>query len=120
MPRKPRILWPPDPPPVADVPCPLCGRPIAEPANRHHLLPLSRGGKGTETILLHKICHDKIHSVLSEAELQRHYTTIEALRGHEEIARFIRWVRNKPPEFYDRSVRQHRDDRPRRGTGRGG
>lgn len=88
--------------------CPLCGRLLAEPCNRHHLLPLSKGGKGTTTIMLHKICHDKIHSVLTEMELKRHYHTIERLQQQEEIAKFIRWVQNKPPQFYDRSVKQKR------------
>lgn len=88
--------------------CPLCNRLLAPPANRHHLIPLSRGGKGTTTVLMHKICHDKIHSVLTEAELKRSYHTLEALQQHEEIARFIRWVSSRPPEFYDRSVRRKR------------
>jgi hypothetical protein len=86
--------------------CPLCNRQIAEPANKHHLLPLSKGGKGTPTILLHKICHDKIHSVLSEIDLKRHYHTIDRLQQHEEIAKFIRWVQRKEPQFYDRSARR--------------
>ncbi len=88
--------------------CPLCSRVLAQPANRHHLIPLSRGGKGTTTVLMHKICHDKIHSVLTEAELKRSYHTIEALQQQPEIATFIRWVSSRPPEFYDRSVRRKR------------
>ncbi|RYF97373.1 MAG: HNH endonuclease [Chitinophagaceae bacterium] len=85
--------------------CPLCGRPIADPWNKHHLIPVSKGGKHTPTIILHKICHDKIHAVLSEIELKREYHTIEKLSKHPEIEKFIRWVRNKEPEFYDTSVR---------------
>ncbi len=100
--KEPEIL------PEITTQCPLCERPLAPPANRHHLIPLSRGGRGTTTVLMHKICHDKIHSVLTEAELKRSYHTIEALQQHEEIARFIRWVAARPPEFYDRSVRRKR------------
>lgn len=85
--------------------CPLCGRHLAEPYNKHHLLPLSKGGKNTTTILLHKICHDKIHAVFTEIELKRHYNKIESLQQHEEMAKFIKWVQNKEPEFYDKSVR---------------
>jgi hypothetical protein len=88
--------------------CPLCGRPLAEPSNRHHLLPLSKGGKGTTTVLMHKVCHDKIHAVLTEMELKRYYHTIERLQQQEDIARFIKWVQNKPPQFYDRSVKKKR------------
>lgn len=89
-----------------DNDCPLCGRQLAHPFNRHHLLPLSKGGRGTTTVLLHKICHDKIHSVLTEMELKRHYNTIERLQENEEIATFLRWVSKKEPQFYDRSVRK--------------
>jgi len=89
-----------------DVDCPLCGRPLAHPYNRHHLLPLSKGGKGTTTVLLHKICHDKIHSVFTEMELKRHYNTIEKLKADEEVATFLKWVTKKEPQFYDGSVRK--------------
>lgn len=85
--------------------CALCGRPLAEPCNKHHLLPLSKGGKGTETVMLHKICHDKIHAVLSEMDLKKHYNTIERLQQHEDISKFIRWVRKKEPEYYDKSAK---------------
>lgn len=85
--------------------CPLCGRELAKPSNKHHLLPKSKGGKNTPTILLHKICHDKIHAVFKEIELKKSYNTIEKLQQHEEITKFINWVRNKEPEFYDKSVK---------------
>jgi hypothetical protein len=85
--------------------CPLCGRELAEPANKHHLIPVSKGGRNTPTILLHKICHDKIHAVFTENELKRQYNTIELLQQQEEINRFIKWVRKKEPEFYDKSVK---------------
>lgn len=88
--------------------CPLCERTLAPPCNRHHLLPLSKGGKGTQTILLHKICHDKIHAVFSEMELKRHYHTIERLKEQEEIKAFLLWVRKKEPEYYDKSIRKNR------------
>lgn len=85
--------------------CALCKRDLAQPFNRHHLLPLSEGGKGTTTIMLHKICHDKIHAVFTEKELKQHYYTIEKLQQHEEIEKFIRWIRKKEPQFYDKSVK---------------
>lgn len=86
--------------------CPLCGRPLAGLCNRHHLLPLSKGGKGTETVLMHRICHDKIHAVFTETELKRYYNTIVNLQQNKEIAQFIKWVRKKEPEYYDKSVKQ--------------
>lgn len=80
--------------------CPLCDRPIPpELESRHHLVPKLRGGKHGPIAVLHTICHSKIHSRFSETELARVYNTIEALRGDEEIARFVNWVSKRPPEF---------------------
>jgi len=84
-------------------PCPICGRElIAGPSvNEHHLIPRSR--KGKETITLHRICHSKIHSLFSEKELAMEYNTADKLRAHPEMQKFIKWVRKKDPEFYDRN-----------------
>ncbi|WP_101067260.1 HNH endonuclease family protein [Roseovarius salinarum] len=81
--------------------CPLCGRPIPEgvKASAHHLVPKLIGGKGGPTVLLHQICHDQIHATLTEAELARDYNTVAALRAHPRLAKFIRWVSRRPPEF---------------------
>lgn len=93
--------------PLAET-CALCDRELAAPYNRHHLIPVSKGGKHTTTLLLHKICHDKIHAVFSENELKRHYHTIDRLQEHESMAGFIKWVRKKEPEYYDKSVKMKR------------
>ncbi|MDB5191323.1 MAG: hypothetical protein JWQ96_886 [Segetibacter sp.] len=85
--------------------CPLCGRPLDVPCNKHHLLPISKGGKHTPTILLHKICHDKIHAVFSETELKRNYNTIESILQQEEMQRFVKWLSKKEPSYYDKSVK---------------
>ncbi len=69
--------------------------------NRHHLVPRSLGGE--ETVDLHRLCHDKIHATLREPELARNYATIEALLEHPEIARFVRWIKRRPPGFGGRN-----------------
>jgi len=81
--------------------CPLCRRPIPPGVaqSRHHLVPRLRGGKGGETVLLHAICHKEIHASLTETELARRYDSIEALRAHPRIARFVAWVARRPPGF---------------------
>jgi hypothetical protein len=85
--------------------CPLCKREIKHPkdANRHHLHPLSRGGKNGDIVRLHRICHQKIHSVFTEKELELKYNTIEALIKTKEIKKFVRWVKRKPSAFYDKN-----------------
>jgi hypothetical protein len=54
-------------------------------------------------VLLHQICHNEIHATLTEAELARDYNTPEALRAHPRLARFIAWVRKRPPGFHSKT-----------------
>lgn len=93
-----------------DVICPLCGRPIPAHAKQslHHLTPKLKGGKGGPVVRLHQICHNEIHAALGEAELARDYNTIEALRGHPRLAKFIAWVARRPPEFHSRTPGRRR------------
>lgn len=73
----------------------LCMRSIPKiQRDAHHLVPKSRGG--VETIILHRLCHRQIHALLTESQLARNYSTIEALKSHPEIAKFIEWIGNKP------------------------
>jgi hypothetical protein len=90
--------------------CPLCERPIpaGAPASVHHLVPKLKGGRRGPTVLLHQICHTAIHAALSEAELARSYATIEALRNHPRLGRFVAWVRRRPPEFHARTAGRRR------------
>jgi hypothetical protein len=74
--------------------------------DRHHLIPRSHGG--TDVVLMHRICHTKIHSVLRESELADWYHTVDRLLGHPEIAKFVRWVRKQDP------ARMGRHRKPRR------
>lgn len=92
------------PDPMPDPTCPLCGRPIPAdvPQSLHHLIPKLKGGKGGPTVLLHDICHREIHATLTEAELAREYHSIETLQSHPRLAKFIAWVRKRPPGFRSR------------------
>lgn len=96
-------LGPPSPATSAAARCPLCGRElVAGPStDLHHPVPRSLGGR--HVVPMHRICHQKIHSVFTESELASTFHDWNALRLHPAIADFIRWVARKPPEYYDRS-----------------
>lgn len=90
--------------------CPLCKRRLGleENSSKHHLIPISKGGKHTPTILLHHICHQKIHSVFTEKELKRYYYTIERLIEHDELQKFIKWIAKKDVDFYIKTKQKKR------------
>lgn len=94
-------------------PCPICGREMIEgpSVDLHHLIPKTY--KGTETILIHRICHTKIHSLFTEKELQQHFNTVERLRDNPEMEAFIRWVKSKDPLFRDKNETAKRKGRRR-------
>jgi hypothetical protein len=83
--------------------CPLCGRVLPRDAtvDEHHLVPKSQGGR--EAFRIHRICHRKIHATFTEAQLARDFNTWQALRAHEAIQSFIKWVAGKDPSYYDNS-----------------
>jgi hypothetical protein len=85
--------------------CPLCDRPIPPDARQslHHLVPKLKGGKGGPVVLLHQICHNEIHATLTETELARDYNSIEALRAHPRLQKFIRWVAKRPATFHSKT-----------------
>ena len=89
------------------VVCPLCDR-LIPPAQRdaHHLVPKSKGGR--ETAWLHRICHRQIHALFTETELQRQYCSVDSLRSHPQMSRFLDWVRRKPDDFFERTRKSDR------------
>jgi hypothetical protein len=81
--------------------CPICGRELGAAVDEHHLMP--KTFKGKETVTLHKICHRKLHSVFTEREMANYYHTIERLKEHSEIEKFIKWVAKKDIDYYSGS-----------------
>ena len=84
-----------DAPPSA---CALCGRPLGTRVEWHHLVPKSEGGRITAPV--HPICHRTIHATLTNAELARDHADPALLRAHPAIARFLRWIADKPADFH--------------------
>lgn len=84
--------------------CPICDREMieGESIDDHHLIP--KAFKGKETIILHKICHRKLHASITEREMQHYYYTVERLLEHEEIQKFVKWVSKKDPEYYSGNI----------------
>ena len=86
--------------------CPICNRELAEPIVRHHLIPPSKGGKDSPTVAMHKICQAKVHAVFTETELKTYYHTVERIKEHDDIAKFIKWVSKKELEFFDTTIKK--------------
>lgn len=99
--------------------CELCQR--ADIAlTRHHLIPQSRHNKArtqrefsrtemkTEIALLCRPCHSQVHRVFSNQQLADDYHTVERLLSHDDIVKFINWVKKRPAGQKIR-VRSQRD-----------
>ena len=81
--------------------CALCGREM--PVSLHHLIPLTQHAKLKKkgrtyaaeferTIGLCRPCHSAVHKAEADAVLAESYSSLEALQGHPEIARFAEWA----------------------------
>ena len=82
--------------------CSICKRELGNKnISKHHLVPKSKGGKFMDTIMIHNICHQKIHSVFTEKELKNYFNSVEKLISHDAIKKFVKWVAKKDPAFYD-------------------
>ena len=98
-----------------DGACGLCGRQVWK-LTRHHLVPKTRHknkrNKKTfdrrevhRTVGLCSPCHRHVHAVLGNKELERDYNTLEALKAHPGVERFVEWVRRKPHGTAEASTR---------------
>jgi hypothetical protein len=82
---------------VDPLACALCERPLGVRVEWHHVVPKSEGGR--ETVPVHPLCHRTIHATVPNQALARDYADMDVLRAHEGIARYLRWVADKPPDF---------------------
>lgn len=91
--------------------CALCDREV-DTLSKHHLVPRCRLSnrnrkerkklRSQETPNLAYICgpcHDHTHTVFTEKELDREYNNPEKIKEHPDIIKFLKWIKNKPPDF---------------------
>ena len=80
--------------------CPICEREMLKcNSNRHHLIPKAKGGTHGEKVRLHKVCHEKIHSIWSENEIKIQYSTIDLIMEDERMQTFAKWIAKKDSNF---------------------
>ena len=90
---------------IFDMKCELCGR--ENICTFHHLIPKFNHKKKwfkknftkeqmNEGIYVCKYeCHKEIHNLISEKELGKIYNTLEKLLAHENIAKYIKFIKKQ-------------------------
>lgn len=85
--------------------CWLCARPLGRRVEWHHPVPKSRGGRAV--VPLHPICHRAIHANFTNVELARGGEA-DVLRSHPAVAKFLKWIADKPADFHARTAERRR------------
>ena len=87
--------------------CALCGRITKRGTTAHHLIPRTCHSNKwfkkrftrqemLETVDVCRDCHKAIHRLIpDEKELGRHFHTLESLREHAELSKFLVWVKRQ-------------------------
>ena len=78
--------------------CWLCGRELGEIVQHHHMIPKAKKGRKTRPV--HPICHKTIHNHFTNAQLARMGEDLEAIRSQEDVAKFLKWIAGKDPDFH--------------------
>ena len=87
--------------------CKICLREL--PLTRHHLVPVTRHkNKKTKkrhgkdklhtVIMVCRQCHNQLHVLISEKEMDETYFTLQKLLSHEGVAKFTEWIRKRQPD----------------------
>ena len=76
--------------------CDLCKREVeVQLLTRHHLIPKSRGGSKGDFIMVCSACKDMIHQLIPNKELERKYNTLESLKNHPKVIKYIKCFRKQ-------------------------
>lgn len=81
--------------------CPLCTRVVLRSSD-HHLVPKCREGKAKERICAD--CHEAIHALFSNKELEDTYNSVEALMGNERLRATVKFISRQDPARRTRTV----------------
>lgn len=97
--------------------CPLCNRELILPSD-HHLKPKCRGGKRDEEnmLLICRDCHDAVHALFSNKQLESEFDSVEALMANERFAKTVKFISKQDPGGRTKTKRSN-DKRRRRGNG---
>ena len=60
---------------------------------------MPKSKKGRDTVPVHPICHRTIHANFTNAELARFGDDRDMIARADNVARFLRWIADKPPDF---------------------
>ncbi len=94
---------------IGKFPCELC-EPEVDEVTKHHLIPrtsqsnkrnkkqFERSDVRTRIALLCCPCHKQVHAILTEKQLERECNTLDLLRAHPEMAKFLNWIKDRPAE----------------------
>jgi hypothetical protein len=87
--------------------CELCGRVPKQGTTEHHLIPRTLHSNKwfkkrfdreqmRRKIDVCRDCHRAIHRFIPDGkDLGRHFNTLEKLRAHERLAKYLAWVRKQ-------------------------
>jgi hypothetical protein len=75
--------------------CQLCERENCD-LNEHHLIPVHKGGRKLETIMICLDCHKQIHATFNNNELRDSLNNIEKLKNNKEMIEFFKFISKRP------------------------
>jgi len=79
--------------------CPMCEREMYYSSD-HHLVPKCRGGKrGDNMMLICRDCHEAIHAIFSNKELESDYNDVDSLLSNEKLAKTIKFISKQNPQY---------------------
>jgi hypothetical protein len=47
------------------------------------------------TVPICRPCHDQLHALFTEKQLEREFNSIEKLKAHQDVQKWIEWIKTK-------------------------